>query len=109
MTWYQEENAELFAGSTRTNNVVPRKSMISGLSNEPADRFTAEKTLFSKYGSWDFYHYSYALQSYMYTNKFDEFDKIQDLIRANDVKGYDAYREALSKDAQLNKEYQTYM
>ncbi len=45
----------------------------------------------------------------MYTNKFDEFDKIQDLISANDVKGYDAYREALSKDAQLNKEYQTYM
>ncbi|MGR3779443.1 collagenase, partial [Bacillus paramycoides] len=109
LTWYQEGNAELFAGSTRTNNVVPRKSMISVLSNEPADRFTAEKTLFSKYGSWDFYHYSYVLQSYMYTNKFDEFDKIQDLIRANDVKGYDAYREALSKDAQLNKEYQTYM
>ncbi|PEE04066.1 collagenase ColA [Bacillus pseudomycoides] len=109
LTWYEEGNAEFFAGSTRTNNVVPRKSVISGLSNEPAKRYTAERTLYAKYGTWDFYNYSFALQSYMYNHKFDTFDKIQDLIRANDVQGYDAYREELSKDAQLNKEYQTYM
>ncbi|MFJ8531014.1 collagenase [Bacillus sp. NPDC094106] len=109
LTWYAEGNAEFFAGSTRTNNVVPRKSVIRGLSNEPAKRYTAEQTLYAKYGTWDFYNYSFALQSYMYNHKFDTFDKIQDLIRANDVQGYDAYREALSKDAQLNKEYQTYM
>ncbi|SFJ97763.1 microbial collagenase [Bacillus sp. 71mf] len=109
LTWYEEGNAEFFAGSTRTNNVVPRKSVIRGLSNEPAKRYTAEQTLSAKYGTWDFYNYSFALQSYMYNHKFDTFDKIQDLIRANDVQGYDAYREQLSKDAQLNKEYQTYM
>ena len=33
LTWFQEGNAEFFAGSTRTNNVVPRKSIISGLSS----------------------------------------------------------------------------
>ncbi|PED05103.1 collagenase [Bacillus pseudomycoides] len=109
LTWFEEGNAEFFAGSTRTNNVVPRKSVIGNLSNEPAKRNTAEQALFSKYGSWDFYNYTFALQSYMYNHKFDTFDKIQDLIRANDVQGYDAYREELSKDAQLNKEYQTYM
>ncbi|MEH6850271.1 collagenase, partial [Bacillus pseudomycoides] len=109
LTWYEEGNAEFFAGSTRTNNVVPRKSIIRGLANEPAERNTAEKTLHAKYGTWDFYNYSFALQSYLYNHKFDTFDKIQDLIRANDVQGYDAYREALSKDEQLNKDYQTYM
>ncbi|MES9701246.1 collagenase ColA [Bacillus sp. JJ927] len=109
MTWFDEGNAEFFAGSTRTNNVVPRKSVISGLSSDPAKRYTAERTLFSKYGSWDFYNYSFALQSYLYTHQFETFDKIQDLIRANDVKGYVAYREALSKDSNLNKEYQDYM
>ncbi|PEO41909.1 collagenase, partial [Bacillus pseudomycoides] len=109
MTWFDEGNAEFFAGSTRTNNVVPRKSVIKGLSSNPAERYTAERTLFSKYGSWDFYNYSFALQSYLYTHQFETFDKIQDLIRANDVKGYDAYREALSKDPNLNKEYQDYM
>ncbi|MED3448208.1 collagenase ColA, partial [Bacillus thuringiensis] len=42
LTWFQEGNAEFFAGSTRTNNVVPRKSMISGLSSNPASRYTAK-------------------------------------------------------------------
>ncbi|KMN45663.1 collagenase ColA [Bacillus sp. LK2] len=109
ITWYQEGNAEFFAGSTRTKNVVPRPSVIKGLSADPAKRYTAERTLFSKYGSWDFYNYSFALQSYLYTHQFETFDKIQDFIRANDVKNYDAYREALSKDSNLNKEYQAYM
>ncbi|MGE7875421.1 collagenase ColA [Bacillus paramycoides] len=115
LTWFEEGNAEFFAGSTRTNNVVPRKSIISGLSSDPAKRYTAERTLFSKYGEgegnekWDFYNYSFALQSYLYTHQFETFDKIQDLIRANDVKGYDAYREDLSKDPNLNNGYQDYM
>ncbi|MFJ3390472.1 collagenase [Lysinibacillus sp. NPDC086135] len=109
LTWFQEGNAEFFAGSTRTNDVVPRQSIISGLSDDPSQRYTAKQTLFAKYGSWDFYNYSFALQSFMYTHQFETFDRIQDLIRANDVKNYDAYRDALSKDPQLNAEYQTYM
>ncbi|PGU09200.1 collagenase [Bacillus cereus] len=109
LTWFQEGNAEFFAGSTRTNNVVPRKSIISGLSSDPASRYTAKQTLFAKYGSWDFYKYSFALQSYLYNHQFGTFDKLQDLIRANDVRNYDAYRESLSKNTQLNAEYQTYM
>lgn len=109
LTWFQEGNAEFFAGSTRTNNVVPRKSMISGLSSNPASRYTAKQTLFSKYGSWDFYKYSFALQSYLYNHQFETFDKLQDLIRTNDVKNYDSYRESLSNNTQLNAEYQAYM
>ncbi|UPW83507.1 collagenase [Lysinibacillus sp. Ag94] len=109
LTWFQEGNAEFFAGSTRTNDVVPRNSIISGLSYEPSQRYTAEQTMFAKYGSWDFYNYSFALQSYMYNHQFDTFVKIQDLIRTNDVKNYDKYRDVLSKDPQLNAEYQAYM
>ena len=109
LTWFEEGNAEFFAGSTRLDSVVPRKSIIGGLSNDPAKRYTAEQTLNAKYGTWDFYNYSFALQSYMYNNCPEMFDKIHDLIRANDVPGYDAYRSTLSKDNQLNADYQSYM
>jgi microbial collagenase len=109
LSWFEEGNAEFFAGATRTDNVVPRKSIIGGLSSNPAERYTAERTLNAKYGTWDFYNYSFALQSYMYNKRYDMFDKIHDLIRKNDVTAYDAYRSALSKDANLNKEYQDYM
>lgn len=37
------------------------------------------------------------------------FDKVHDLIRANDVSSYDAYRSTLSKDNKLNEDYQSYM
>lgn len=43
-----------FAGATRTDNVVPRKSIIGGISSNPAERYTAERTLNAKYGTWDF-------------------------------------------------------
>ncbi|EOP69602.1 MULTISPECIES: collagenase ColA [Bacillus cereus group] len=109
LTWFEEGNAEFFAGSTRLDSVVPRKSIIGGLSPDPAKRYTAEQTLNAKYGTWDFYNYSFALQSYMYNNRPDMFDKVHDLIRANDVSGYDTYRSGLSKDNKLNEDYQSYM
>ncbi|PEA06988.1 collagenase [Bacillus cereus] len=109
LTWFEEGNAEFFAGSTRLDSVVPRKSIIGGLSNDPAKRYTAAQTLNAKYGTWDFYNYSFALQSYMYNNRPEMFDKVHDLIRANDVSSYDAYRSTLSKDNKLNEEYQSYM
>ncbi|MEN1938203.1 collagenase ColA [Paenibacillus sp. 102] len=109
LTWFEEGNAEFFAGSTRVDSVVPRKSIIGGLSSDPAKRYTAEQTLNAKYGTWDFYNYSFALQSYMYNNRPDMFDKVHDLIRANDVPGYDTYRSTLSKDNKLNEDYQSYM
>jgi len=39
LTWYEEGNAEFFAGSTLTNNVVPRKSVIRGLSAEQKNMY----------------------------------------------------------------------
>ncbi|MED2864820.1 collagenase ColA [Bacillus thuringiensis] len=109
LTWFEEGNAEFFAGATRLDSVVPRKSIIGGLSNDPAKRYTASQTLNAKYGTWDFYNYSFALQSYMYNKRPEMFDKVHDLIRANDVSSYDAYRATLSKDNKLNEEYQSYM
>ncbi len=81
LSWFEEGNAEFFAGATRTDNVVPRKSIIGGISSNPAERYTAERTLNAKYGTWDFYNYSFALQSYMYNKRYDMFDKVHDLIR----------------------------
>ncbi|MBE1556680.1 collagenase [Sporosarcina limicola] len=109
LTWFEEGNAELLAGSTRKESIVPRKSMVGGLSTNPQSRQTVPQVLNAKYGNFDFYKYSYVLQSYMYNKKFDMYDRVHDLIRANDVSGYDAYRSALSADTTLNTEYQNYM
>lgn len=109
LTWFEEGSAEFFAGSTRDNDVLPRKSQVSGLSTDPAERFSTDKLLHSKYGSWDFYYYGFAFCDYMYNNRLDIFNNLVDNIISNNVSGYDSYIETLSKNATVDQGYQTHM
>ncbi|MGG0256888.1 collagenase [Bacillus toyonensis] len=110
LTWYEEGNAEFFAGSTRMDSVVPRRSIIDQLATtDPMQRYNTSQTLYARYGTWDFYNYSFVLQSHLYNNHFDILDKLDYLIRDNNVSGYDTYRKTLSNDKILNQEYLAYM
>ncbi|WGX77169.1 collagenase [Paraclostridium bifermentans] len=99
----------MFAGSTRDNDVLPRKSQVSGLATDPAERFSTDKLLHSKYGSWDFYYYGFAFCDYMYNNRLDIFNNLVDNIISNNVSGYDSYIETLSKSTKVDQGYQTHM
>ncbi|WP_010299125.1 collagenase [Clostridium senegalense] len=109
LTWFEEGTAEFFAGSTRENNILARKSQVSGLDSNPSNRFTAEKLFNSKYGSWEFYYYGFAFSDYMYNNRMDVFNKFIKTIKSNDVKGYDDYIATLSLDNDINNQYQSHM
>ncbi|CEP92732.1 collagenase [[Clostridium] sordellii] len=109
ITWFEEGSAEFWAGATRTDNVISRKSMVSGISKNPSDRFTVDKLMHSKYGSWDFYNYGFAFVDFIYRERPEIFEKFTDLMITNNVAGYDKYVEELSKDVELNKGYQAYM
>lgn len=109
LTWFEEGSAEFFAGSTRDNDVLPRKSQVSGLATNPAERFSTDKLLHSKYGSWDFYYYGFAFCDYMYNNRLDIFNNLVDNIISNNVSGYDSYIETLSKSTTVDQGYQTHM
>lgn len=109
LTWFEEGSAEFFAGSTRDEDVLPRKSQVSGLSTDPSERFSTDKLLHSKYGSWDFYYYGFAFCDYMYNNRLDIFNNLVDNIISNNVSGYDSYIETLSKNATVDQGYQNHM
>nr|4AR8_A Chain A, COLLAGENASE COLT [Clostridium tetani]4AR8_B Chain B, COLLAGENASE COLT [Clostridium tetani]4AR9_A Chain A, COLLAGENASE COLT [Clostridium tetani]4AR9_B Chain B, COLLAGENASE COLT [Clostridium tetani] len=109
ITWFEEGSAEFFAGSTRTS-VLPRKSMVGGLSKNPKERFNADKLLHSKYSDgWDFYKYGYAFSDYMYNNNKKLFSDLVSTMKNNDVKGYEALIEESSKDSKINKDYEYHM
>ncbi|EPY2286693.1 collagenase [Clostridium sporogenes] len=109
ITWFEEGSAEFFAGSTRTS-VLPRKSMVGGLSKNPKERFSADKLLHSKYDDgWDFYKYGYAFSDYMYNNNKKLFNDLVFTMKNNDVKSYEALIEKSSKDFKINKDYQDHM
>lgn len=109
ITWFEEGSAEFFAGSTRTS-VLPRKSMVGGLSENPKERFSADKILHSKYDDgWEFYKYGYAFSDYMYNNSKKLFSDLVSTMKNNDVKGYENLIENASKDPNVNKSYQNHM
>ncbi|GAA0063975.1 collagenase [Clostridium sp. CTA-1] len=109
ITWFEEGSAEFFAGSTRTS-VLPRKSMVGGLSENPKERFNADKILHSKYDDgWEFYKYGYAFSDYMYNNNKKLFSDLVSTMKNNDVKGYENLIENASKDPNVNNNYQDHM
>ncbi|MCR8645314.1 collagenase [Paenibacillus sp. N1-5-1-14] len=108
LTWFEEGNAELMAGATRLTNILPRKSVVSNIANTPSSSwYTANQTLHSKYGSFDFYHYSFALQYMMHGKKWDKYNNLFKALRSNNVTGYDSLISAWSNDTQFNTDYQS--
>ena len=109
LTWYDEGTAEFFAGSTRTNGIKPRRSVSQNISYDRNKRMNANDLLHVKYGSWDFYNYGFAFANYMYNSNIEMFQKINDCIRNNDINGYNNYVESISKDSNIENQYQNYM
>lgn len=109
LTWFEEGSAELFAGSTRTDGIQPRKTIVKQLAKNPSDRYTVSQTLHAKYGSWDFYNYAFAFQSYMIHQYYPMLDYLNGCILQQDVSAYDRYINQMSQDRNLNAAYQYYM
>ena len=112
MTWFEEGGAELLAGSTRTEGILPRRSVIttnSSFAADPEDRFSIDKLLgFNQY-TGELYAYAYALRSFLNDEQYDMFATMADLIKDYDIEGYDEYLNNMRSDEALNEEYQAYM
>ncbi|CAM2781549.1 collagenase [Hathewaya histolytica] len=111
LTWYEEGGAELFAGSTRTSGILPRKSIVSNIHNTTRNnRYKLSDTVHSKYGaSFEFYNYACMFMDYMYNKDMGILNKLNDLAKNNDVDGYDNYIRDLSSNYALNDKYQDHM
>ncbi|WXR62258.1 collagenase [Peptostreptococcaceae bacterium AGR-M142] len=108
LNWYDEGSAEFFAGSTRYDGIKARSSMVSGFANRQSNWYDANKTMHSKYGSFEFYKYSFAMIDYMHQN-YSTFEYLTDCIKRNDYKSYHNYIENLSNDESFNEAYQNHM
>ncbi|AWZ49085.1 collagenase [Clostridiaceae bacterium 14S0207] len=110
LTWYEEGGAELFAGSTRTDGVLPRKTIISHLHNvDKNHRYTVNDVLNSVYGNFEFYNYACVFIDLLHRKKNDKFYELNQYIKNNDVRGYDNFINNLKSDSNLNRCYQEYM
>ena len=112
MNWFEEGGAEFLAGSTRTDGVQPRKSMVSRFKNTPdSNRYSVNKIMHSTYEKegFAFYPYAFALTHYLYHYERNTLNTIHEAVKANDVSTYDQIRDRMIRDAALEKNHRDNM
>lgn len=111
LTWFDEGQAEFFAGSTRTNGVQPRKSMVGNiLRYKDSDRYSLHQTVHANYDSgFTFYTFAYSFFDYMYTSDWTMFDNLCDAVKSNNISSFDSYIASIDHNSNLNQSYKQHM
>ncbi|WP_128977050.1 collagenase [Streptomyces roseicoloratus] len=120
--WYQgdrttamdEGTAEFFDGATRDDGIAVRKSLVRGIINDTAGggpRMSVRQLLHATYDGdgFRFYNYAGTFFEFLWTERPSELRAMYGRLRANDVAGYDAWRERLSSDAGLQAAYDRFL
>ncbi|MFF0431044.1 collagenase [Streptomyces sp. NPDC004327] len=120
--WYQgdrttamdEGTAEFFDGSTRDNGIAVRKSLVRGIINDTAGggpRMNVRQLLHATYDGdgFRFYNYAGTFFEFLWTERPGLLREMYTHLRANDVAGYDAWRDRLGGDAGLQAAYDRFL
>ncbi|XEC28964.1 collagenase [Streptomyces fradiae] len=120
--WYQgdrttamdEGTAEFFDGATRDNGIAVRKSLVRGIINDTAGggpRMSVRQLLHATYDGdgFRFYNYAGTFFEFLWTERPSLLREMYGRLRANDVAGYDAWRERLSADPGLQAAYDRFL
>ncbi|MGW5423263.1 collagenase [Streptomyces sp. NPDC003943] len=120
--WYQgdrttamdEGTAEFFDGATRDNGIAVRKSLVRGIINDTAGgspRMNVRQLLHATYDGdgFRFYNYAGTFFEFLWTERPGLLREMYTHIRANDVAGFDAWRDRMGADANLQATYDRFL
>lgn len=111
LTWYEEGQSEFFAGSSRTQGVLPRKSIIGNIvSAKSSERFNFKETIEAKYTSgFDFYNYTNVIMGFLYHEHFNIYTKFANYLMEDKVAEFDHLVNEIKENEELNKGFEDYM
>ncbi|MFJ8210902.1 collagenase [Streptomyces sp. NPDC096033] len=120
--WYQgdrttamdEGTAEFFDGSTRDNGIAVRKSLVRGIINDTSGggpRMSIDQLLHATYDGdgFRFYNYAGTFFEFLWTEKPSLLREMYGYLRANDVAGFDAWRNRMGADTYLQRDYNRFL
>ena len=110
LTWFEEGQAEFLSGSSRLEGVLPRRSIVGNISDNPAEWMNLEEILSATYSSgFNFYKYSFAFWDFIRNENLDlMFNFIEAVIDGNAV-GFDDIVETVASDSGLNEQYHAHI
>ncbi|CAM1333484.1 collagenase [Tenacibaculum aestuariivivum] len=111
LTWFEEGMAEHFAGSTDTQGVRIRESQGSRIRTEGSTSYmTVSEVLSADYNNgFKFYRYGNMLWSYWFNNDITTARQLINLVRADDISGYDAKINQLKANSSLQTNFTNYL
>ncbi|MEV6976026.1 collagenase [Kitasatospora sp. NPDC093806] len=109
-----EGTAEYFAGSTSKDGVKARKYMVRQIAWDDRDgnpRLTVDQILHATWNGLGFRAYPYAATFFNLLGERhpEQLAEMYRLLRADDVAGYNAWRDRLGRDANLQREYTAFL
>jgi microbial collagenase len=108
MVFFDEGMAEFFAGSTASDNVAERFSLVNQIRTDKT-RMHLPDILSATYGSFTFYRYAGMFFHFMYSKHLDAIKKYQVFTNHLDADGFDKFTKQLKNDKTLDTEYQQYL
>ncbi|MEU9004522.1 collagenase [Streptomyces sp. NPDC048551] len=120
--WYEgdrttamdEGTAEFFDGATRDNGIAVRKSLVRGVIADTSGggpRMSIQQLLNATYDGdgFRFYNYAGTFFEFLWNEKPSLLREMYGHLRANDVVGYDAWRNRMGSDSYLQRDYDRFL
>ncbi|MFI9721975.1 collagenase [Streptomyces sp. NPDC052396] len=113
VTAMDEGTAEFFDAGTRSDGIRVRKSLVKGIIADTAGggpRMTVNELLHATYGSgFRFYNYAGTFFEFLWDQHPSLIREMYGYQRADDPKGFDAWRTRLGADIQLQRDYDAFL
>ncbi|MFK8912300.1 collagenase, partial [Streptomyces sp. YS-3] len=113
-TAMDEGTAEFFDGGTRDNGIAVRRSLVKGIINDTAGggpRMTVNQLLHATYDGdgFRFYNYAGTFFEFLWNEHPSQLREMYARLRADDPAGFDAWRDRMGRDAELQKAYDAFL
>ncbi|ULH29451.1 collagenase ColA [Leptospira weilii] len=108
LSWFEEGIAEFLAGSN-SREILPRKSLVSGIKNDGSSRMDISEILKARYGNFKFYRYSGSFFNFLYAYKKDILRDLISTLRDSNIQAFDSLIAQMSRDTRLNTSFQAYL
>ncbi len=110
LTWFEEGMAEFMAGSTSSDGIRFRRSMMNNIKRDGANRMPVSETIGANYSSgFKFYRYSYMIWLYLYHNQYQDMKILMDLIKKDDISAFDRKVNTLKNSSAFQRNVDTFI
>jgi len=109
LTWFEEGMAEFMAGSTSSDGIKFRKSMMKSIASDGENKLPVNETIGASYNSgFKFYRYAYIIWLYMYHKDMATMRELMNYIKADNIVAFDTKVNSLKNSSAFQQKIDSF-